>query len=260
MIELIVADAQTYQPAQPVDLVIADPPYNYGQAYAGYADRLSRDEYLAFSRRWLAQVTASLQPQGALWLVVPDEWVSELDLMARQDFAYTKQNHVVWYYTFGQAQQRKFSRSHTHLLWLTRHPQEYTFCPEAIRVPSARQAVYGDRRAKPVGKLPDDVWVLHRQQLEPLFGPDADTWLCSRVCGTFHERWAVSPNQLPLALVQRMIAACSRPGDWLYDPFCGTGTTAVAAHRLGRRCIGVDVASACIEAARARLAEEGVRW
>ena len=67
---------------------------------------------------------------------------------------------VVWYYTFGVNCTRKFSRSHTHLFHFVKDEKDFTFNGDAIRVPSARQLVYGDGRANPVGRLPDDTHYL----------------------------------------------------------------------------------------------------
>ena len=63
------------------------------------------------------------------------------------------------------------------------------------------------------------------------------------------------PTQKPLKLLERIVRASSRPGDLVADFFCGSGTTGVAAHRLGRRYLLVDTNPEAIEIARERLAE-----
>jgi site-specific DNA-methyltransferase (adenine-specific) len=67
-----------------VDLVFADPPFNIGYAYDVYQDRRSRDEYLAWTRRWMAGVWRVLRPQGTFWLAIGDEFAAELKLLAQQ--------------------------------------------------------------------------------------------------------------------------------------------------------------------------------
>lgn len=236
-----------------VHLAIADPPYNQGQPYDAYEDSKPYDEYLDWTRRWLGAVRRVLHRHGALWVFAPDEWVSEIDLMARKEFKFYKRNHVVWYFTFGQAQQGKFTRSHCHLLWLTATKTRFTFNPEGLRVPSARQAVYGDKRASPNGKLPDDTWVLHKAHLEPCFSPDMDTWLGSRVCGTFKAREKCSPNQIPVPIMERVVLAASNPGDLVLDPFCGTGSSGIACKLHGRNYLGLDVSKVCVKRAAGRI-------
>src|SRR5918992_579623 len=84
----------------------------------------------------------------------------------------------------GRQTNTKFAKSHTHILYFTKHVKEFTFNADAVRVASARQTTYADRRANPKGKLPDDVWyldpgsfVLRPQEApEPLFAADCDTW------------------------------------------------------------------------------------
>ncbi len=65
---------------------------------------------------------------------------------------------------------------HAHIFYYVVDPKHFTFNAEAIRVPSARQTTYADRRANPTGKLPDDTWVLRPQEEESCFAPESDTW------------------------------------------------------------------------------------
>src|SRR5690606_38957268 len=94
------------------------------------------------------------------------------------------------YYTFGVNCKYGFSRSHTHLFHFVKDPKKFTFnaADPEIRVPSARQLVYGDRRANPKGRLPDNTWILRPQDMPDGFQQDGDTWYFPRVAGTFKER------------------------------------------------------------------------
>ena len=85
-----------------------------------------------------------------------------------------------------------------------------TFNADGIRVPSARMTTYADRRANPVGKLPDDTWVLRPQESDEHFPADSDTWHVPRVCGTFKERLA-HPCQMPEAVLERIIRVSTDP-------------------------------------------------
>ena len=125
-------------------------------------------------------------------------------------------NWIVWHYTFGVNCTRKFNRSHAHIFYYVADPKRFTFNADAVRVPSARQTTYADRRANPVGKLPDDTWVLRPQEDDRFFDPAADTWYVPRVCGTFKER-GDHPCQMPLALLERIVRVASHPGDLVLD-------------------------------------------
>lgn len=148
---------------------------------------------------------------------------------------------VIWYYTFGVNCKRKFTRSHAHLFYFVKDPKNFTFNETAIRVPSARQLVYADKRANPQGRLPDDTWILRPQDVPGGFTPDQDTWYVSRVCGTFKERAGWHGCQMPERLLGRIIEACSSPGETVLDPFGGSGTTLVVAKKLERRFLGFEL-------------------
>ncbi len=239
--------------ARKPNLIVADPPYNYGQDYDYGGDNLKFDEYLDWTKQWLAAAAKALDRYGSMWVFAPDEWVSEIDLFCRKELSFTRRSWVVWYYTFGVANQLNFSRSHTHVLYFTAKKTKFTFNADAIRVPSARQLVYNDRRQAAGGKLPDNTWVLVRQQLTDLFAADMDTWLESRICGTFKERKPHSPNQLPEPVVERIVLATSNPGDLVVDPFVGTGTTGTVAIRHGRDFAGCDLSKTCVVESVARI-------
>ena len=240
-------------PSGSADLILCDPPYNIGYRYRSHRDDMPAQDYLAWCERWLRLCIRALAPQGTLWLLNGDEFVSELDVLAKQ-LGLVQRAHVVWLYGFGVACTRNFSRSHTHLLYYVKHRKLFTFNQDAVRVPSARQLKYGDKRANPDGKLPDRSWVLLKEDIEPLANGSTDSWEVSRVCGTFHERAECSTNQLPEKLVERIVLATSLPGDLVLDPMCGSGTTAVVAHRCGRRFLGFDKDAVCVAGARQRVA------
>jgi DNA modification methylase len=241
-------------PAESVHLAFADPPFNIGYEYDAYDDRRSAGEYLDWSRRWLGEVARVLRPDGTFWLAIGDEYAAELKVLATREIGLTCRSWVVWYYTFGVNCRQKFSRSHAHLFHFVRDPDRFTFNTDAIRVPSARELVYGDRRANPQGRLPDDTWILRPQDLPDGFGTTEDTWYFPRVCGTFKERSGWHGCQMPEQLLGRIIRVSSNPGDLVLDPFAGSGTTLTAARKLGRSYLGVELSEAYCTRIRERLA------
>lgn len=236
------------------ELVFADPPFNIGYDYDVYQDDRGAENYLDWTRRWGAAVVRVLKPTGTFWLAIGDEYAAELKLVFQRDLGLSCRSWVIWYYTFGVNCTRKFSRSHAHLFHFVKDAASFTFNDEAIRVPSARQLVYDDRRANAKGRLPDDTWVLRPQDVPEGFGPDADTWYFSRVCGTFKERAGWHGCQMPEQLLGRIIRVSSNPGDLVVDPFAGSATTLVAAKKLGRRWLGFELSPNYVAQAEARLA------
>jgi len=224
-----------------VDLVFADPPFNIGYDYDVYDDRRDSDQYLDWTRRWASEVARVLKPTGTFWLAIGDEYAAELKLIFHREQHLSLRNWVIWYYTFGVHCKKKFSRSHAHLFYFTKHPKKFTFNDHDIRIPSARQLVYFDNRADPKGRVPDDTWILRPQDVPDGFLPDGDTWYFPRVCGTFKERAGWHGCQMPEQLLGRIIRACSNPGEIVLDPFGGSGTTLVVAKKLDRRFLGFEL-------------------
>ena len=246
-----------------VDLVFADPPFNIGYAYDQYDDSRSCEDYLGWSKRWVEKVIRALKPDGTFWLAIGDEYAADLKVMITRELGLTCRSWVVWYYTFGVHCTHKFTRSHTHLFHFVRHPKRFTFNSDAVRVPSARQLVYADKRANPKGRVPDDTWIirptphpswlLRPQDLPEGFSADSDTWYFPRVCGTFKQRMRFHGCQMPEQLLGRIINACSNKTDLVLDPFAGSGTTLAVARKLHRRYLGIELSEVYTAEGQQRL-------
>ncbi len=217
-----------------VDLIFADPPFNIGIKYDKYEDNLSYKEYYNWSVKWIEQTFKILKEWGSIYIAIGDEFAAEINIILKQT-GYIFRNWIIWYYTFGQNQRKKFNRSHSHILYFTKNKDKFVFNKDDIRVPSARQLIYNDKRANPKGKIPDDVWQF------------------SRVCGTFKERCGDHPCQMPEALLERIIKTSSNKGDLVFDPFGGTGTTSAVAKKLDRKYITADISEKYFNLIRKRL-------
>jgi site-specific DNA-methyltransferase (adenine-specific) len=242
-------------PAESLDLVFADPPYNIGYEYDKYEDNRSDDDYVRWTQDWIAGCVRLLKPTGSLYVLIGDEYAAETRIYLKQlerEGKLAFRNWIIWHYTFGQNCRSKFNRSHAHLFyavgpaalkkgWKQSDPP-FAFNRDAVAIPSARQTTYADARANPAGKLPDDTWYLRPQETEEgMFRPDEDTWYFSRLCGTFKERVGWHPCQLPEALLERIIKLSSNADDLVFDPFTGSGTTLAVAARLGRKWLGTEM-------------------
>lgn len=236
-----------------VDLAFADPPFNIGYGYDIYEDRKSAEDYIEWCRSWGREVVRVLKPDGSFWLAIGDEFAAELKVLFHRDLGLHPRNWVVWHYTFGVNCTKKFSRTHAHLLYFTKHPSRFTFDADAVRVPSARQRKYNDARANASGKVPADTWVLDPSDSDRHFDPESDSWCEPRVCGTFRERAGFHGCQMPERVVARAISACSREGDLVLSPFGGSGTALAVAKKLGRRCVGFELSRTYADGIRSRL-------
>ena len=182
----------------------------------------------------LQAVLRVLSPSGSLWVQCGQTIQAEVFVLLKRLGMHWR-NTVIWEYTFGPHQKRKFVPSWQALHEFTVDPRQFTFNADAVRVPSARQKCK-DKRANPKGRIPGDVWKV------------------SRICGTFRTRIKGHSCQTPLEIVENIIRACTNPGDLVLDPMAGTGSTGVAALSLGRRFVGIELCEETAEKARERLA------
>jgi len=254
-----------------VDCVNLDPPYNLGVKYADHDDAMTPAAFLTWAAGWLGECARVLKPTGSLWVMMSEEFVSEVKVLAEGRFGlvYTgdaggnvvidrdgpglwPRHHVIWYLTFGTNCERKLTRSHTHLLHFVRDRKKHKWNSDAVRVPSARQVVYGDKRANPDGRLPDDTWILRPQDPDAGFAPSDDVWHYSRICGT-HKQKLETPNQIPEQLVARILRLTTDEGDLVCDCFSGSGTSAAVAKKLGRRFVACDITGPYVQQGLLRL-------
>ena len=219
------------------DLIFADPPFNIGYKYDKYYDRVKSKNYIAWTKEWMGVCKRVLKAEGSFYVAIGDEYAANVKVIA-DGLGLFMRNWIIWHYTFGQQMKRKFARSHTHIFYFVNDKNNFTFNDTAVRVPSERQLIYNDKRANPVGKMPDDVW---------------DGY--PRVCGTFKERAGWHPCQMPESLLKRIIAVSTNAGDCVLDPFVGSGTTAAAAYQLGRDYVGIEISEKYVRKANERLAE-----
>jgi site-specific DNA-methyltransferase (adenine-specific) len=239
-----------------VDLAYADPPFATGQARRGAGHRYDDlpDDPGAF-RAWLephlAEVRRVLAPTGSLFLHLDHRMSAHARIALDEVFGRDGfRNEIVWRYGLGgRAPANAFARKHDVLLFYARGPgntfhrlrggltpamdAKYAHSDEHGRYQNAHGRRYYLKGGKPF----DSVWDI------PSISPTAA------------ERTGY-PTQKPLALLERVIAATSDPGALVIDPFVGSGTTAVAAQRLGRRFIAGDSSEQAIGVTCGRLERE----
>ena len=230
-----------------VDLVFADPPFNWDVPYDEWKDNMSRSEYERFTYDWLDACIDVLSPTGSLWVNIPDDTAAEV-VMHLKRRGLTMINWCVWHFRFGQCRHSSFIMSKVHVLYFVKNADERTWNPDEILEQSDRASVYKDARtmAKDTNKgmrVPMDVW----------YGS-----YLGRIQGNNKERRHGHHNQIPEAYLERVIRATSNPGDLVLDPFLGSGTTSTVARALDRRNIGVEFSETNAKSAWERITSIGM--
>ena len=218
-----------------IDLVYVDPPFNTGAlklAKSGAFEDTweTLDAYLRWMRARLEATIPALRETGSI--VVHVDWRSShrvrvvLDeILGADRFV----NHLVWSYGLGGSSPRRFARKHDDLLFYCIDPARYWF--EAPRVPATSNRMRG------MDKKATDVLAI----------PTINNMSAERV------GW---PTQKPVRLLEMIVGACCPPEGVVVDPCCGSGTTVVAAKRLGRFGMGADIDARALELTRQRLDAE----
>jgi site-specific DNA-methyltransferase (adenine-specific) len=213
-----------------------------GRAYAltagpqpSYGDRF--DDYRAFLLPRLEAAWRLLHPTGTLYLHLDYReahyakvWMDEL--VGRDRFL----NEIIWAYDFGGRTRRRWPPKHQTILVYVKDVRAYYFDSDGVdREPYMAPGLVGPEKAAR-GKLPTDVW-----------------W--HTIVATSGRERTGYPTQKPVGILRRIVTASSRPGDWVLDPFAGSGTTGAAAAELGRRFALIDENPEAVAVMRRRLGE-----
>ena len=242
-----------------IDLTITSPPYNIGKQYENVR---KLDDYLSWCADWIELIYEKTAPHGAFWLNVG--YLSIPGKAKAIPIPYLLWNYVsfflvqeiVWNYGAGVASRKSFSPRNEKFLWYVKDEQTYTFNLDVVRDPNVKypnQKKNGKLKCNPLGKNPTDVWnvsVIDSSQFS------TDVWPIPKVTSgknrSSKER-TEHPAQFPFALIDRIIKACSNPGDIILDPFIGSGTVAEAALRNDRRVVGFEIHTPYVEIIQNRI-------
>src|SRR3954471_24912683 len=229
-------------PAESIDLVFADPPYNLQlenvltRPDASLVDAVDDDwdkfssfsHYDAFTRAWLLACRRVMKKDATLWVIGSYHNIFRVGA-ALQDLGFWILNDVVWRKAnpMPNFRGRRFTNAHETLIWAAREPDAkgYTFHYDALKAGNEDVQVRSD-------------WTI------PLCTGE------ERLKGRDGKK--LHPTQKPESLLARVILSSSRPDDLVLDPFNGTGTTGAVATHLGRRYIGIERDPAYAKAAEKR--------
>ncbi len=258
-------------PAESVDLIYIDPPFNTGKTQArtqirtersengdrtgfggrryetvkigskGYADIY--DDYLAFLEPRLDEARRLLKPDGSLYFHIDYREVHYCKILldaifGRECFL----NEIIWAYDYGGRPKDRWPAKHDNILLYVKDPARYTFNRDAIdRIPYMAPGLVGEEKAAR-GKLPTDTWW---HTIVPTNGKEKTGY----------------PTQKPLGILRRIISASSHPDGVVLDFFAGSGTTGAACLELGREFILIDNNPQSLDVMRKRFADiSGIQW
>ena len=225
-------------------LIVTSPPYNLGKEYES---KDSLDAYLADQARVIEECVRVLHPQGSLcWQVgnyVDNGEIIPLDAVLYPIFraqGLKLRNRIIWHFGHGLHCTRRLSGRYETINWWTKS-DDYTWHLDPIRVPSKypgkryyKGPKTGQLSGNPMGKNPSDVWVFPNVKNN-------------------HPEKTVHPCQFPVELVERLVLSMTDPGDAVFDPYMGVGSSAIAALLHDRHAYGCDVVEEYVDIACRRV-------
>lgn len=231
------------------DLIIIDPPYNLTRQFGDTVFKATSDEgYRDYLRTWLPKVVSKLKPDGSLYLCA--DWRSSVVCYDELQRHLTVINRITWQREKGRGSLRNWKNAMEDIWFAVADPKRYTFHVDAVK---QRRRVLAPYRQN--GKPKD--WEQttdgnFRNTYPSNFWDDISIPYWSMPENTDH------PTQKPEKLIAKLILASSDPGDVVFDPFAGSGTTSVVAKKLGRHYCGVemDETYACLTEKRLSMADD----
>lgn len=228
-------------PNESIDVTFADPPFNLKKKYNSTKDSLELQEYLDWCEKWLAEMVRVTKPTGSIFIHNIPKWLTYYTnfLNKHADF-----KHWISWDAPTAPMGKSLQPNHYGILFYAKDAKQNKFYE--LRYPHKRcrkcgylHKDYGGKKfmLHPFGSLVSDVWTdIHRVK---------------------HNKYRDDhPCQLPIHLLERVILMSSDENDIVLDPFSGTGTTALAAKRLGRNFIGFEFDKTYAEIATSKLAQE----
>ena len=212
--------------------------------------------YLIMMAVRLLEMHRILKPNGSIYLHCDTTASHYLKLL--MDAVFGKQcfrNEIVWFYRRWPTKSKSFQRMHDSILYYSKNPDgSHTF--NSLFEPSSARTLsdYKGKRLTTV-QTEEGTWVKRQTSGDSEGVPLRDVWEIKRVHTRSHERVGY-PTQKPLALLTRIIQASSNEGDTVLDPFAGCATACVAAERLDRQWVGIDISKKAADLVQVRIRKE----
>ena len=214
------------------NLIIVDPPYNLPR---NFGDKkftvVSPQQYEEYLRSWFSLLCDKLAPDGTLYMC--GDWRCSSSMQRVIEERLTILNRITWQREKGRGAAHNWKNSMEDIWFAVKNPKDYYFDVEAVKVRRRVLAPYREEgRPKDWEETSEGRF---RTTFPSNFWDDISVPFWSMPENTDH------PPQKPEKLIAKLILASSREGDVVFDPFLGSGTTAVAAKKLGRRYCGIEL-------------------
>jgi len=245
-------EIQAWLPESFADLVFLDPPYNLSKTYGARSfRRLPPKRYAAWVERWLPGIVRTLQPTASLYFCA--DWRTSplvYPLLARHLIV---RSRITWEREKGRGARRNWKNA-SEDIWFCTRSDDYTFNVDAVKLRRRVHAPYRSAEGEPKDWQHDEAGRFRLTHPSNLW-TDLSVPFWSMPENTDH------PAQKPEKLLARVILASSSPDDLVFDPFLGSGTTSVAARKLGRHYVGVEIDETycCLAEKRLALADQDPR-
>ena len=251
-----------------VDLVYVDPPFFTQKTHSlvtrdrttkfEFSDEWkSRAEYIGFLRARLQEFRRVLKATGSLFFHCDTNASHHIRCLLDDLFGEAMfRSEIIWHYRRWSNSQRSPLPSHQTIFFYSKtddyqYHQLFDNYSPSTNVDQILQRRQRDEHGKAVYARDENGNIVHDGHKKGV--PVSDVWDIPFLNPKAKERVGY-PTQKPILLLERIIALVTSPGGLVLDPFCGSGTTLVAADLLGRNSLGIDVAAEAVELARQRLA------
>jgi site-specific DNA-methyltransferase (adenine-specific) len=225
-------DVMRFLPDGSFALIFADPPYNLTKNFNGSSFRQTElDQYERWLETWLPEMKRLLKPGGSIY--VCGDWRSSAAIHRVLLEHFTVRNRISWEREKGRGARTNW-KNNTEDIWYATVSDEYTFNVEDVKLRRRVIAPYTDDEGNSKDWRETDSG-RYRMTYPSNIWTDMTVPFWSMPENTQH------PTQKPEKLLAKVILASTNPGDIVFDPFMGSGTTSVAAKKLGRHYVGVEV-------------------
>ncbi len=223
--------ALPFLPTAFADLLILDPPYNLTKNYNGNVFHShNAEDYTAWFDQMLSSLLPLLRPEASLY-VCSDWKTSNLIFPVLDKYLYVR-NRITWEREKGRGAKTNW-KNNTEDIWFCTVSDSYHFDVDAVKLKRKVIAPYKEN-----GKPKD--WNEEKNGNYRLTHP-SNVWTDITIPFWSMPENTDHPTQKPEKLIAKLILASSKLGDFVLDPFLGSGTTAVVAKKLDRRFCGIEL-------------------
>lgn len=238
--------ALSFLPDKCVDLMIVDPPYNLTKNFGqSIFKEMAAGDYSKWLDKWLKKTTRVLKDTASVYICA--DWKTSLAIPCVASKYFILQNRISWEREKGRGAKNNWKNC-LEDIWFFTKSKNYFFNLDAVKILRPVIAPYRD-----IDGAPKD-WFEDKNQKFRLTHP-SNVWTDISVPFWSMAENTSHPTQKPEKLIAKLILASSNEGDVVFDPFLGSGTTAVAAKKLGRHFIGIEKEKEYVAFALKRLAD-----